>query len=62
MRTRRARAARSLRIPTELAVDGIDELIFGFGARKHPFASVDPPPQLLLRATDVDEAWKLTLE
>ncbi len=34
--------------PADLAVDGIDELIFGFGARKHRFASVDPPPQMLL--------------
>jgi uncharacterized protein (TIGR03083 family) len=43
--------------PPELAADGIDEILFGFAARKGRYPHAEPPPRLLLRATDVDHEW-----
>lgn len=41
----------------ELATDGINEILFGFAARKGRYPHADPPPRLHLRATDVGQEW-----
>ena len=40
----------------ELAADGIDEILFGFAARRGRYPETDPP-RVRLRATDVDREW-----
>lgn len=44
----------------ELAVDGIEEVLFGFAARPGEFPA-DPPPRVRLRATDSGREWLLAL-
>ena len=44
----------------ELAVDGIEEILYGFAARPYEFP-IDPPPRVRLRATDVNREWVLAL-
>lgn len=41
----------------EFAADGVDEILFGFAARKNTFPATDPPPAVHLRATDVRQEW-----
>ena len=40
----------------ELAADGIDEILFGFAARRGRYPESDPP-RVRLRATDTDREW-----
>ena len=40
----------------ELAADGIDEILFGFAARRGAYPASDPP-RVRLRATDADREW-----
>ncbi len=39
----------------ELASDGVDEILFGFAARRGRYP--EEPPRVRLRATDIDRAW-----
>lgn len=39
------------------AADGIDEILFGFAARRGRYPQTDPPPKMRLRATDTDRHW-----
>jgi uncharacterized protein (TIGR03083 family) len=45
----------------EFATDGIDEVLFGFAARRGHFPPIEPPPTLALRAADVGDEWLLQL-
>jgi uncharacterized protein (TIGR03083 family) len=45
--------------PTEFAVDGIEELLFGFYGRPSTKLRQDQPRSLALRATDADRGWTL---
>jgi uncharacterized protein (TIGR03083 family) len=40
----------------ELAADGVDEILFGFAARRGRYPETDPP-RVRLRATDADREW-----
>jgi uncharacterized protein (TIGR03083 family) len=48
--------------PAGFAVDGIDELLFGFYSRPGGRLVADPPRSMALRATDTDAAWTVHLE
>jgi uncharacterized protein (TIGR03083 family) len=48
--------------PAAFAVDGIDELLFGFFARPSGRLVADPPRSLAIRATDADAAWTAYIE
>jgi uncharacterized protein (TIGR03083 family) len=45
--------------PEEFAVDGIEELLFAFYARRAGRVRHNPPRSLALRATDADVGWTL---
>lgn len=45
----------------EFAVDGIDELLHGFFARRPSRLVSDPPLSLVLRAGDAGRAWSVTI-
>jgi uncharacterized protein (TIGR03083 family) len=45
--------------PTEFAVDGIEELLFGFYGRPSPRLRQERARSLALRATDADRGWTL---
>jgi hypothetical protein len=47
-------------VPTVLAVDGIDEMLFGFAARPRRIA-VDEPRRLCLAARDTQAAWTVEI-
>jgi len=49
-------------VPAGFAVDGIDELLFGFFSRPGGRLVADPPRSMALRATDTDAAWTVHLE
>jgi len=49
-------------VPAGFAVDGIDELLFGFFSRPGGRLVADPPRSIALRATDTDAAWTVHLE
>jgi hypothetical protein len=48
-------------IDTEFAVDGIDELLRGFHARRKSRVRTDEPRVLRVRATDADAVWTVRL-
>lgn len=48
-------------VDRHFAVDGIDELLFGFHARPKSKARSDTPRVLRLRATDTDAVWTVRL-
>jgi len=48
--------------PTGFAIDGIDELLFGFLSRRETCPVTDPARRLALRAVDADAAWTAHLE
>ncbi|HWB66270.1 MAG TPA: maleylpyruvate isomerase family mycothiol-dependent enzyme [Mycobacteriales bacterium] len=52
-----AAAGMSSEIDPALAVDGIDELLFGFFSRKRSRLVADPPVSLALRSTDTGDGW-----
>jgi uncharacterized protein (TIGR03083 family) len=43
------------------AADGVNEVLFGFAARRGRFPQVEPPPVLRLQADDIDEEWRIQL-
>jgi uncharacterized protein (TIGR03083 family) len=45
----------------DFAIDGIEELLFGFLSRPDDNLAVDPPRTLFLRATDIDGEWLVRL-
>ena len=47
--------------PLEIAVDGIDELLLGFGARPNKRLVSDEPRAMHLHATDADADWVVTV-
>jgi uncharacterized protein (TIGR03083 family) len=47
--------------PPAFAADGINEILFGFAARRGRFPQTESPPQLLLRATDSGQEWSAQL-
>lgn len=53
--------AASTPIPTELAVDGIDELLTGFVPRRSSGLHTDGPVTLLVAPTDAEHAWTVTV-
>jgi uncharacterized protein (TIGR03083 family) len=61
----RADADAAAGIPTSydqtFAVDGIEELLFGFYARPRGRLVADPPIALALRAADTGHAWTMTI-
>jgi uncharacterized protein (TIGR03083 family) len=48
-------------LPAPFAVDGIDELLFGFIGRPRSSVVADPPCRLLVQATDADARWLIRL-
>jgi uncharacterized protein (TIGR03083 family) len=44
------------------AVDGVDELLNGFLARRPDRTTADPPVSMSLAATDIDTAWTIRLD
>jgi uncharacterized protein (TIGR03083 family) len=48
--------------PAGFAVDGIEELLFGFFSRPGGRLVADPPRSMALRATDTAAAWTVYLE
>src|ERR1700760_4095511 len=46
----------------EFAADGIDELLYGFFARRPERLTADPPATMALRATDHEAAWTVRLD
>jgi uncharacterized protein (TIGR03083 family) len=58
-----AAIGKQLDVDTALAVDGIDELLLGFYARKRGRLVADPAVTLGLRATDAhaDDAWTIVI-
>jgi uncharacterized protein (TIGR03083 family) len=48
--------------PSDFAVDGIDELLFGFLGRLRSRLVADPPRSLLVRATDADAWWHISMQ
>ena len=47
--------------PMEFAVDGIEELLFGFASRPRRHDGTEPPRTLDMSATDVDAQWSLSI-
>jgi uncharacterized protein (TIGR03083 family) len=56
-----ARGAQPDGIGTELAVDGIEELLTGFHRRSGSKVRTDTPGVLRIRAVDTDDVWTLRL-
>ena len=48
--------------PANVAIDGIEELLHGFGARRRSKLRSDPPVTLGLRAADGRATWRLSIE
>jgi len=57
-----AAAKRATPVPRTLAVDGIDELLFGFLARPRGRLVADPPVSLAIVADDTGDAWTIRIE
>jgi uncharacterized protein (TIGR03083 family) len=47
--------------PLDMAVDGIEELLFGFAARPGSKLVADPPRAVRLHATDADADWLIRI-
>ena len=56
---RRTPTAAETGVPTDLAVDGIDELLCGFLPRTRSRLRSDEPFSLLLAPEDADRAWRV---
>jgi len=57
-----AAAKRATPVSRDLAVDGIDELLFGFLARTRGRLVADPPVSLAIVADDTGDAWTIHIE
>ncbi|UOE22137.1 maleylpyruvate isomerase family mycothiol-dependent enzyme [Thermobifida halotolerans] len=56
-----AAAGGTAAVSADLAVDGVDELLFGFFARRNGRITADPPRTLAVRAVDTGDAWLVTI-
>lgn len=57
-----AAAGRLTPVPAALAVDGIDELLLAFLARRRGALVADPPVALAVVAADTGDAWTIRIE
>jgi uncharacterized protein (TIGR03083 family) len=57
-----AAAKRGTPVPRALAVDGIDELLFGFLSRRRGRLVADPPVSLAIVAVDTGDTWTIHID